>query len=100
MVTNPLSLADWFGRLIGLLLLLQGIQDILYQRMRMGSVILPVLTAMVGAVLVALPMTASRLVFTIAGIIVLIIGVLMLVERIHRPSGHDGPQNPNIIDAL
>ena len=100
MVTHPLELAAWFGRLIGILLLLQGIQDIMYQRIRTGTVLLPVLTALVGAVLLVLPMTTSRLVFTIAGIVVLIIGTLMLVDRIRRPAGLHEPEDPNIIDAL
>ena len=100
MVTHPLALAAWFGRLIGLILLLQGIQDIIYQKVRTGSVFLPILTAMVGAVLVVLPMTTSRLVFTIAGIVVLIIGIFMLVDRFRHPAGFHEPEDPNIIDAL
>ena len=100
MVTHPLELAAWFGRLIGILLLIQGIQNILYQRMRSGTVFLPILTAVIGAVLLVLPMTTSRLVFTIIGIIVLVIGGLMLVDRIRHPAGLQEPEDPNIIDAL
>ena len=100
MVTNPLSLAAWFGRLIGILLLIQGIQDIVYQRVLRSSLFLPILTAVVGAVLTALPMTTSRVVFIAAGIVVLIIGVLMLVERLRHPASLEEPDDPNIIDAL
>ena len=100
MVTHPLDLAAWFGRLIGVLLLIQGIQNILYQRLRGSTVFLPILTAVVGAVLLILPMTTSRLVFTIIGIVVLIIGGLMLVDRIRHPAGLQEPEDPNIIDAL
>ena len=100
MVMEPLALAAWFGRLIGILLLLQGIQAMIYQRLRTGTMLLPLLTAVVGAVLVVLPMTTSRLVFTIAGIVVLIIGVLMLAERIYHRPGPREPEDPNIIDAL
>ena len=100
MVTHPLDLAAWFGRLIGILLLIQGIQNILYQRLRSGTVLLPILTAVVGTVLLVLPMTTSRLVFTIIGIIVLILGALMLVDRIRHPAGLQEPEDPNIIDAL
>ena len=100
MVTHPLSLAAWLGRIIGILLLIEGIQNIAYQKTVMGSLFLPLLTAVVGTVLLVLPMTTSRLVFIIAGIVVLIIGVLMLIDRIHRPNGLNGPEDPNIIDAL
>ena len=100
MVTNPLHLAAWFGRLIGILLLIQGIQDIIYQKTRMGSIFLPVLTAVVGTVLMVLPMTTSRLVFIIAGVVVLLIGIFMLVDRLRHPAGLNEPEDPNIIDAL
>ena len=100
MVLNPLHLAAWFGRIVGILLLLQGIQNILYQRLRTGSLFLPVLTAVVGAVLLVLPMATSRIVFTVAGIVVLLIGILMLVDRLRHPAGPGEPENPNIIDAL
>ena len=100
MVMNPLSLAAWFGRLIGILLLIQGLQNILYQRLRSGTVLLPILTAIVGAVLLVLTMTTSRLVFTAAGFVVLVIGVLMLVERIHGPGNFREPDDSNIIDSL
>ena len=53
----------------------------------------------VGSTLVLMPMATSRLVFSLCGIVVLIIGVGMLLDRLkHRkrlPKG-DG----NIIDAL
>ena len=100
MVSNPLSLAAWLGRIIGFLLLIQGVQNIIYQKTLRNTIFLPVLTAVVGAVLVVLPMTTSRLVFTIAGIVVLIIGTLMLVDRIRHPSALQEPEDPNIIDAL
>ena len=100
MVTNPLSLAAWLGRIIGFLLLLQGLQNIIYQKAMQNSLFLPVLTAVVGAVLVALPMTTSRLVFTIAGIVVMIIGGIMLAQRIHDRRNLQEPEDPNIIDAL
>lgn len=100
MVTHPLALAAWLGRIIGILLLIQGIQNIVYQRTVMGSLFLPILTAVVGTVLLVLPMTTSRLVFIIAGVIVLIIGAVMLFDRFHHPEGLNGPEDPNIIDAL
>lgn len=100
MVSNPLALAAWFGRLIGLLLMIQGFQDLLYQRSQLGPVFLPILTAVVGTVLLVLPMTTSRLMFIILGIVVLIIAVMMIVERVRQLKQHREPGNPNIIDAL
>ena len=100
MVSHPLHLAAWVGRLVGLLLMIQGIQDIVYIRLRRSSVFLPVLTAVAGAVLVVLPMTTSRLVFRGMGAVILVIGVVMLIDRIRNRNRFRGPEDPNIIDAL
>lgn len=100
MVSHPLSLAAWFGRLIGILLMIQGAQDLIFLRSRLGSAFLPLLTAIVGAVLLVLPMTTSRLVFSAIGVVVLIIGITMLVDRIRHRRELNEPDNPNIIDAL
>lgn len=95
-VRNPLSLASHLGQLAGLLLLLQGIRsysrDAITKR-KAVSIVLCIL----GGILLLLPLTASRLVFTGAGIVVLVIGGGMLLEqaraRMYLPS-HD-----DIIDA-
>ena len=100
MVHTPLSLAEWIGRFLGVLLMIQGIQDILYLRIRHGSLFLPILTAILGAVLVVLPMTTSRLVFSIIGGVVLVIGIVMLIQRIRLHKLLQEPDDPNIIDAL
>ena len=100
MIANPLILAAWVGRLAGLLLMIQGIQDLLYLRCRIGSVLLPILTTVLGGVLVLLPMTTSRLVFVLIGIAVLVMGILMLLERLRGWKQFREPDDPNIIDAL
>ena len=103
MILHPLMLAAWIGRLVGILLVIQGIQDIVYLRSCRSSLFIPVVEAIVGAVLVVLPMTTSRLVFTVVGGVVLFIGVVMLIQRLRlrkllNEAGE--PDDPNIIDAL
>ena len=90
---NPLVLAAFIGRIIGLLIAARGIRDL-----SMGySRILALITTAVGAVLVVLPMTTSRLVFSACGLVVLLIGIGMLIDRLkHNKHLDDG----NIIDAL
>ena len=100
MITHPLALAAWIGRFVGVLLMIQGIQDILYLRSRRSSLFLPIVAAVVGAVLVVLPMTTSRLVFAILGGVVLVIGTVMLIQRIRLRRLLEEPEDPNIIDAL
>ena len=90
---NPLVLAAFIGRIIGLLIAARGIRDL-----TMGySRILALITTAVGAVLVVLPMTTSRLVFSACGLVVLLIGIGMLMDRLKHNKHLD---NGNIIDAL
>lgn len=100
MVTHPLGLAAWLGRLVGIVLVFQGIQDLIYNRIRMGSPLMPILLVVVGAVLVFLPMTTSRLVFAAIGAVILALGVFNLITRVKRARGFNEPEDPNIIDAL
>lgn len=95
---NPLFLAAWFGRIVGVLLLINSIQDIAQLRSQGKRFALPGLVTLVGAVLILLPMTTTRLVFSFCGIVILVLGVLMLLDRLRtkRLDGNDS----NIIDAL
>ena len=96
---KPLLLAAWIGRLIGVLMAARGIRDLLLHSSYGYSRILALITTAVGAILVVLPLTTSRLVFSLCGLVVLFIGIGMLVDRLkHRKflSKGDG----NIIDAL
>ena len=54
----------------------------------------------VGVALVLLPMTASRLVFSLAGLVVLVVGVVMLLDRLRNRRRLEASSDPNIIDAL
>lgn len=97
---NPLALAAWFGRIIGIVLVLDGIQDIGNNRRQGKRFLLPLLVTVVGAVLVLMPMTASRLLFSACGLIVLVVGIIMLMDRLRGNKRLEGPEDPNIIDAL
>lgn len=98
--SHPLVLAAWFGRIVGIVLLLDGIQD-MSTNCRMGRrFLLPALVALAGLVLILMPMTASRLIFSACGVVVLVIGVVMLLDRLKGQKRLNGPQDPNIIDAL
>lgn len=97
---NPLALAAWVGRMMGLLIAARGIRDLVLCSSRGYSRVLALITCAVGVVLVVLPLTTSRLVFSLCGIVVLAIGVMMLLDRLknlhYLPQGKDS----NIIDAL
>ena len=100
---NPLMLAAWIGRLVGILLVIGGLQDISQCRRRGVRFVMPLVTAIVGAELILLPMTTSRVVFSLCGLVVLVIGGAMFLDRLRgskRLEGQEEPEDPNIIDAL
>ena len=98
LMTHPLAWAAWGGRIIGLLLLLRGIRDFTQSVFTQGKV-LSVVTAVLGLALILLPMTASRMVFSLCGFVILAVGGGMLAERVwEKKNGED--DDPNIIDAL
>lgn len=100
LTANPLILAAWLGRMLGLLITARGIRDLMLHASYGYSRLLALITAAVGVVLMVLPLTTSRLVFSVCGIVVLLLGVGMLLDRLKQlrylPRGNDN----NIIDAL
>ena len=99
LVKNPLALAAWIGRIIGALLIIDGVQDMANLRKAGRHFMLPLIVTVVGAILVLMPMATSRLVFSLCGIVVLIIGVGMLLDRLKGKKRLNGPKDDSI-DAL
>ena len=99
LTANPLLLAAWIGRIIGLLIIFRGIRDLYLANSYGYSRMLALITTAVGAVLVVLPLTASRLVFSLCGVLVLLLGVGMLADRLKHP-GYLPKGDSDIIDAL
>lgn len=98
LINHPLAWAAWGGRIVGVLLLLRGIRDFRMSCLSQGKA-LSAVAALLGLVLIFLPMTASRLVFALCGGAILLCGGGMLVERIWEGKHPEG-DDPNIIDAL
>ena len=97
---NPLLLAAWIGRFVGLLLIIDGLQDLAWNRSHGRSILFPAITGAIGAILLLLPLTTSRLIFTLCGIVVMVMGFIMLLQRLPGRKFLDEPEDPNIIDAL
>ena len=98
LMSHPLAWAAWGGRIIGLLLLLRGIRDFT-QSVFPQVKVLSVVTAVLGLVLILMPMTASRMVFSLCGMVILAVGGGMLAERIWENKNWED-DDPNIIDSL
>lgn len=99
LIKTPLLLAANIGRFIGILLLLRGGRDY-FRSTRQGGKVLSLITAVLGVVLIVLPLTTSRLVFSLCGLVVLILGIAMLLDRLKDRRYLTDGGDPNIIDAL
>ena len=100
LMAHPLWLVAWISRFLGMLIMVNSGIELVYAMKQKRNVVFYGAATAVGAILILLPMTASRLVFTLCGIAVLVIGGVMLLDRIRgRRWLHEG-DDPNIIDAL
>ena len=98
LTANPLLPAAFVGKLVGLLIALRGIREVFLARSRGWGLIPGLILTVAGILLVVLPMTASRLVFAVCGLVILIAGALMLLNKIRER--RLPPGRPDIIDAL
>lgn len=100
LMAHPLWLVAWISRFLGMLIMVNSGIELAYAIRQKRNVVFYGAAVAIGAVLILLPMTASRLVFTLCGIAVLVIGGVMLFDRLRgRRWLHEG-DDPNIIDAL
>ena len=100
LMAHPLWLTAWISRFLGMLIMVNSGMDLIYAIKNRGHVVFHAAATVIGAILILMPMTASRLVFTLCGVAVLVIGGMMLLDRIRgRRWLHEG-DDPNIIDAL
>lgn len=99
LIAHPLLLAAGIGRVLGILIALRGIRDLIIARDRGQQNLLALVTTVVGVILIVLPLTTSRLVFRIVGLVILVIGIAMLVQRLKDQRYLDSGDS-NIIDAL
>ena len=84
LTSNPLVLAAFVGRLLGVLIALRGLRELYLAKVQgHGGILAGIITA-VGVVLTVLPLTASRLVFSLCGLVLLGAGVLMLADRLRN----------------
>lgn len=97
LVRNPLRLAAALGRIAGLLILVRAVQDIVNATRWKCGMKYALLSAIIGGLLIVLPMTTSRAVWVIVGLLVIVVGVLMAIDRL-KPGKLLG-DGGNIIDA-
>lgn len=96
LLANPLLLARNIGRFLGILLIMEGGQVIFRGT---GSKGLGVIMIFGALVLIFAPMTASRLVFSLCGLLLICIGGAELLEKLRKRKLNPGKEKPDIIDA-
>ncbi len=98
LLTDPLILARFLGRGLGLILLLRGIRSMTQTeggKPRLSTVI----PALLGLLLVLLPMTTTRLVFNLAGIVIIFVGITDGFDRLREKKQLEDGADPSIIDV-
>ena len=100
LMMHPLWLTAWISRFLGILIMVNSGMDLIYAIKCRRHVIFHAAATAIGAVLILMPMSASRLVFTLCGVAVLVIGGMMLLDRIRGRRWLTEGDDPNIIDAL
>ena len=94
LLRNPLRLAATVSRIAGLLILIRAVQDIVNASKWKCGMRYAIISALIGAVLIVLPMTTSRLVMGLLGLVVMVLGALMAWDRLKLgkllPDGDDG----------
>lgn len=105
MLANPLMLSRILGRVLGLFLLLRGIRELrLHLPAGKGAPLTPGLImaaviALVGLVLVCMPLATSRMIFRIIGVVMICIGAAEGIDRLKFRKQLDEGSDPNIIDV-
>lgn len=99
LMANPLFIAESLGRILGILLIAEGVSGLggALRGERLFPV-MPVITLLAGIGLVLVPMTTSRIVFVICGIVVLCIGAAEMVNRLVQKKPEKKGEKARIID--
>lgn len=97
-LNKPVNLEKQVGRVIGIVLLLQGIRGYVNPYAAHEKVT-AILSCAAGVFLILIPLALSRLAVVVCGIVVLLIGVGMVIDLLLGDrDGHDSG-DPDIIDA-
>lgn len=106
LLMNPLTVAKFLGRILGITLIIRGGQsaadNIRYRGKKLvisRGLILGAVTAIVGAVLVILPLASSRMFFNIVGIALICAGIAQGWDNFRSRNHLDKGRDPNIIDV-
>lgn len=98
LLSHPLGLAAWIGRLAGIFFVIRGIANIADARKLGQKLTWPLITTLAGVLLVFSPMITSRLILRAMGLVLLLMGIVLVVSRLEEQKRLEGPDD-NIIDV-
>lgn len=96
LLKNPLILSNLLGGFLGILMVIEGSQDL---RTPGKNRLLAIITVVAGAALVLLPRTLVNTLLNLCGIVLIVVGILNLLDRLHSYKQLEDPEKPAIIDA-
>ena len=106
LLMNPLTVAKFLGRILGITLMIRGGQsaadNIRYRGKKLvvsRGLILGAATLVIGAVLAIMPLASSRMFFNIVGIALICAGFAQGWDNLRGRKLLDEGQDPNIIDV-
>jgi uncharacterized membrane protein HdeD (DUF308 family) len=106
LLQNPLTVAKFLGRVLGIALMIRGgqstVDNIRYKGKKLvisRGLILGAVTFVFGAVLAILPLASSRMFFNVIGIILICLGVAQGADNLRGRKLLDEGDDPNIIDV-
>lgn len=98
MLANPLTISNLLGRILGILLVIQGANDL--RKSRYGAAkTLGAITLVGGIVLILLPRTLTNTLLGFCGLVLIAIGVINLLGKLREYKQLGAGSDPNIIDA-
>lgn len=98
LLSHPLMLAAWIGRLAGIFFVIRGLVSLAEARKLGQTLTWPMITTLAGALLILSPMITSRLVLCAIGLVLLLVGIVQMVARLGEQKRLEGPDS-NIIDV-
>lgn len=98
LLKRPLWMAESCGRILGILLVARGFHDLRKSNFQKAKV-LAVVTMVAGAVLILTPLSLTRTLMRLAGMVVAVIGAINIVEKLQEMKLLEAGGDPNIIDA-
>jgi len=97
-LSRPLILAESLGRFIGIILVIRALSDRRNSATKGGKT-LSMVTLIVGAVLFLMPMTLTRTILRLCGLVIVIIGIANIIEVLRGTRRLESGEKPKIIDA-